>query len=63
MAQDLWEAFEVGSDPRRIDTIDSDGITLAAVQGAAHKQRRCRLWPFMVSTADGWREQNRSSVS
>jgi hypothetical protein len=40
MAQDLWEAFEVGSDPRRIDTIDSDGITLAAVQGAAHKQRR-----------------------
>ncbi len=36
----LWEAFEAGSDRRRVDTIDSDGITLDAVQGAAHKQRR-----------------------
>ena len=40
MAQDLWEAFEVGSNPRRFDTIDSDGITLAPVQGTAHKQRQ-----------------------
>jgi hypothetical protein len=34
------DKFTLSADARRVDTIDSDGITLAAVQGAAHKQRR-----------------------
>ncbi len=33
MAQDFAAAFGLGSDPRRINTVDADGVTLAAVQG------------------------------
>ena len=35
----MWAAFSVGSDPARIDTIDADGVTLAALQGCGHKQK------------------------
>jgi hypothetical protein len=33
MAQDVWSAFGLGESDRRIDTIDADGIALAAIQG------------------------------
>jgi len=33
MAQDFYAAFDVGADERRISTIDSDGVALAAIQG------------------------------
>ncbi|MBL1218544.1 MAG: hypothetical protein D8M59_13760, partial [Planctomycetes bacterium] len=33
MAQDFWHAFELGADELRINTIDADGVALAAIQG------------------------------
>ena len=33
MAQDMHAAFGLGEDERRISTVDSDGIALAAIQG------------------------------
>jgi len=33
MAQDLYDAFGLGIDERLINTIDADGIALAAIQG------------------------------
>jgi len=33
MAQDLHAAFGLGPDPKTIDTIDADGVALAAIQG------------------------------
>ena len=33
MAQDVWSAFHLGETHTRIDTIDADGIALAAIQG------------------------------
>ena len=33
MAQDFHEAFGLGDDDRRINTLDLDGISLAAVKG------------------------------
>jgi hypothetical protein len=33
MAQDFRAAFGLGEDNRHIDTIDSEGVALAAVQG------------------------------
>ena len=38
MAQDVAAAFGVGSDARRIDSIDADGSLLAALQGCAITQ-------------------------
>lgn len=32
-AQDFAAAFGLGSDPRRINTVDADGVALAAIQG------------------------------
>ena len=39
MAQDVAAAFGVGSDARRIDSIDADGSLLAALQGCALTQQ------------------------
>jgi hypothetical protein len=39
MAQDWHEAFPSGKDPLTIDTMDLDGITLAAVKGLAARVR------------------------
>ncbi len=39
MAQDLNRAFGVGEDPRRITSIDADGISLAAIKGLNEKVR------------------------
>ena len=33
MAQDFHEAFGLGADDRTINTLDTDGVTLAAIQG------------------------------
>lgn len=33
MAQDFYQAFQVGEDNRHITTIDADGVALAAIQG------------------------------
>ncbi|HUU96278.1 MAG TPA: tail fiber domain-containing protein [Phycisphaerae bacterium] len=33
MAQDFYDAFDVGEDDRHITTIDADGVALAAIQG------------------------------
>ncbi len=33
MAQDLYAAFELGTDDKHINTIDADGVALAAIQG------------------------------
>jgi hypothetical protein len=32
MAQDFRAAFELGSDDKRISTVDADGVALAAIQ-------------------------------
>lgn len=32
-AQDFYSAFNVGEDPKRISTVDADGVALAAIQG------------------------------
>lgn len=32
VAQDFYAAFGVGEDPRRISTVDADGVALAAIQ-------------------------------
>jgi hypothetical protein len=37
MAEDFYEAFGLGSDERRISTVDADGVALAAIQGVAKK--------------------------
>ncbi len=33
MAQDFYAAFGMGHDDKRISTIDTDGVALAAIQG------------------------------
>jgi hypothetical protein len=33
MSQDFYAAFGLGGDDRYIDTIDPDGVALAAIQG------------------------------
>jgi hypothetical protein len=33
MAQDFYAAFGLGEDQKRINTVDADGVALAAVQG------------------------------
>jgi hypothetical protein len=33
MAQDFHDAFGLGDDDKRINTLDTDGVTLAAIQG------------------------------
>ena len=33
MAQDFHAAFSVGEDDRHINTVDADGVALAAIQG------------------------------
>ena len=33
MAQDFFTAFGLGDDDKRINTLDTDGVTLAAIQG------------------------------
>jgi hypothetical protein len=56
MAQDVAAAFGVGSDARRIDSIDADGSLLAALQGCAISQedlfdRRslpCSITPTLI---------------
>ncbi len=35
MAQDFYRAFGLGLGPRTIDTVDADGVALAAIQGLA----------------------------
>jgi hypothetical protein len=37
VAQDFRAAFKVGPDDKHIDTVDADGVALAAVQGLNHK--------------------------
>jgi hypothetical protein len=37
MAQDFHEAFQLGSDEKRITTVDADGVALAAIQGLNQK--------------------------
>jgi hypothetical protein len=37
MAQDFHAAFGLGDDDKRITTVDSDGVALAAIQGLNHK--------------------------
>jgi Chaperone of endosialidase len=37
MAQDFHHAFELGDDDKRINTLDTDGVTLAAIQGLNQK--------------------------
>ena len=37
MAQDFYEAFEVGMDDRHIATVDEGGVALAAIQGLNQK--------------------------
>ena len=39
MAQDFYRAFGVGESRRRIDSVDADGVALAAIQGLARKLR------------------------
>ena len=33
MAQDFYASFDVGEDPRHINTVDADGVALVAIQG------------------------------
>lgn len=33
MAQDFYEVFGVGEDDRHINTVDADGVSLAAIKG------------------------------
>lgn len=40
MAQDFFEAFAVGHDPRHIAGVDEDGVALAAIQGLNAKLER-----------------------
>ena len=37
MAQDFHASFGVGEDIRRINTVDADGVALAAIQGLNQK--------------------------
>jgi trimeric autotransporter adhesin len=39
VAQDFHAAFDLGSDPRRLATVDVDGVALAAIQGLNRKLR------------------------
>ena len=45
MAQDFHSAFGLGDDDKRINTLDTDGVTLAAIQGLNQKveQQRSEL--------------------
>ena len=33
MAEDLYAAFGLGHDEKRIDTLNADGVQMAAIQG------------------------------
>jgi hypothetical protein len=37
VAQDFYAAFQLGNDPRRLATVDVDGVALAAIQGLNRK--------------------------
>jgi predicted RNase H-like nuclease (RuvC/YqgF family) len=37
MAEDFHEAFEVGSSEERINSINADGVALAAIQGLSEQ--------------------------
>jgi hypothetical protein len=37
MAQDFYDAFNVGPDDKHIATVDADGVALAAIQGLNQK--------------------------
>ena len=40
MAQDFYAAFGLGEDEKRINTVDADGVALAAIQGLNQKLQR-----------------------
>ncbi len=40
MAQDLYAAFGLGDDEKRINTIDADGVALAAIQGLLERVKQ-----------------------
>jgi hypothetical protein len=40
MAQDFYSAFKLGPDERKIATIDTSGVALAAIQGLNEKLER-----------------------
>jgi trimeric autotransporter adhesin len=40
MAQDFYRAFGVGEDRRHIDSVDADGVALAAIKGLSRKVER-----------------------
>ena len=56
MAQDFYDAFQVGEDERHITTVDADGVALAAIQGLNQKLEE------RLKTKDAEIEQLRSSV-
>jgi len=39
MAQDLYQAFGLGEDEKHINTVDADGVALAAIQGLAQQNQ------------------------
>ena len=43
LAQDFYQAFEVGEDDRHINTVDTDGVALAAIQGLYEKAEEQRV--------------------
>jgi endosialidase-like protein len=40
MAQDFYKAFRVGEDRKHIDSVDADGVALAAIKGLSRKVER-----------------------
>jgi hypothetical protein len=39
MAQDFYRAFGVGEDRKHIDSVDADGVALAAIKGLSRELR------------------------
>jgi hypothetical protein len=64
MAQDFYAAFGLGEDDKHIDTVDADGVALAAIQAlyrqTQEQQQEIRRLEEQSQKDDAIREENRA---
>ncbi len=65
MAQDFHRAFNLGNDDKRINTLDTDGVTLAAIQGLNQKLEieNAKLRRELAEQADALRARAKELVT
>jgi predicted lipoprotein len=64
MAQDFYAAFGLGEDDKHIDTVDADGVALAAIQAlyrqTQEQQQQIKSLEEQSQKDDAIREENRA---